>query len=83
MAQEAALAKQRRDWAFSKIDQTVQERESIRTLCNNLRRDRDRAVSDLAKSLKNFDESEKQKNDAIKAVKEMKYVFFTFRQCMN
>nr|KAG5709483.1 hypothetical protein BaRGS_023165 [Batillaria attramentaria] len=70
--QEAMVATKRRDWAFSEIDKTVQERESIRTLCDNLRRDRDRAVSELAKALRNSDECEKQKNDAVKELKELR-----------
>lgn len=72
--QEAMVATKRRDWAFSEIDKTVQERESIRTLCDNLRRDRDRAVSELAKALRNSDECEKQKNDAVKELKEIRLV---------
>ncbi|XP_076459748.1 disks large homolog 5-like [Babylonia areolata] len=70
--QEATKATERRDWAFSEIDKTVQERESIRILCDNLRRDRDRAVSELAKALRNSDECEKQKNDAVKELKEIR-----------
>ncbi|XP_076455476.1 disks large homolog 5-like isoform X2 [Babylonia areolata] len=70
--QEAMVATKRRDWAFSEIDKTVQERESIRTLCDNMRRYRDRAVSDLAKALRNCDECEKQKNDAIKELNEIR-----------
>lgn len=70
--QEAIVATKRRDWAFSEIDKIVQERESIRTLCDNLRRDRDRAVSELAKALRTSDECEKQKNDAVKELKEVR-----------
>ena len=66
------MATKRRDWAFSEIDKTVQERESIRKLCDNLRQARDHAVSDLAKALKTTDECEKQKNDAIKELKELR-----------
>ena len=39
---EADVAKGRRDWAFSERDKVVLERESIRTLCDKLRRERDR-----------------------------------------
>eukprot|EP00091_Calanus_sinicus_P016316 TRINITY_DN35621_c0_g1_i1.p1 TRINITY_DN35621_c0_g1~~TRINITY_DN35621_c0_g1_i1.p1 ORF type:complete len:222 (-),score=46.74 TRINITY_DN35621_c0_g1_i1:29-694(-) len=35
---EADVAKGRRDWAFSERDKVVLERESIRTLCDKLRR---------------------------------------------
>ena len=41
---EADVAKGRRDWAFSERDKVVLERESIRTLCDKLRRERDRYV---------------------------------------
>lgn len=70
--QEAMVATKRRDWAFSEIDKTVQERESIRTLCDSLRRERDRAVSELAKALLKSDECEKQKNDAVKELTELR-----------
>ena len=39
---EIDVAKGRRDWAFSERDKVVLERESIRTLCDKLRRERDR-----------------------------------------
>ena len=39
---EADVAKGCRDWAFSERDKVVLERESIRTLCDKLRRERDR-----------------------------------------
>jgi hypothetical protein len=50
--QEAEVSKRRRDWAFSERDKIVLERESIRTLCDRLRKERDRAVSDLAEALR-------------------------------
>lgn len=45
---------------------------STRTLCDNLRRERDRAVSDLADALRNLDDMRKQKNDALRELKEIK-----------
>ncbi|XP_055954932.1 disks large homolog 5 [Patella vulgata] len=72
---EADIAKKRRDWAFSERDKIVQERESIRTLCDNLRRDRDRAVSALAQALRDSDEIKKQKNEAFKELKDVKERF--------
>ncbi|XP_019902707.2 disks large homolog 5 isoform X2 [Esox lucius] len=71
-AQEAEVAKCRRDWAFQERDKIVAERESIRTLCDNLRRERDRAVSDLADVLRNLDDARKQKNDVSRELKELK-----------
>lgn len=35
---------------------------SVRTLCDNLRRERDRAVSGLAEALRSLDDTRKQKN---------------------
>lgn len=45
---------------------------SVSTLCDNLRRERDRAVSDLADALRNLDDTRKQKNDAVRELKELK-----------
>lgn len=44
----------------------------IRTLCDNLRRERDRAVSDLADALRNLDDMRKQKNDTARELKELR-----------
>lgn len=67
--QEAEVSKQRRDWAFGERDKVVLERESIRTLCDRLRRERDRAVSDLAEALRDSDDIKRQRNDASKELK--------------
>lgn len=67
--QEAEVSKQRRDWAFGERDKVVLERESIRTLCDRLRRERDRAVSDLAEALRDSDDIKRQRNEATKEVK--------------
>lgn len=48
---------------------------SLSTLCDNLRRERDRAVSDLADALRNLDDMRKQKNEAARELKELKCVF--------
>lgn len=45
---------------------------SLSTLCDNLRRERDRAVSDLADALRNLDDTRKQKNDTVRELKELK-----------
>ncbi|XP_070544146.1 disks large homolog 5-like isoform X2 [Ptychodera flava] len=70
--QEAEVAKQRRDWAFSERDKIVLERESIRTLCDKLRRDRDRAVSQLAEAMRDSDDINRQKNVATKELKDVR-----------
>ncbi|XP_021371465.1 disks large homolog 5-like, partial [Mizuhopecten yessoensis] len=59
-----------RDWALRERDKIVQERDSIRTLCDSLRHERDRAVSDKAKTLRDFDDLKKQKSEACKELKE-------------
>ena len=45
------------------LAQVVKERESIRTLCDKLRRERDRAVSELAEALRDLDEVKKNRNE--------------------
>lgn len=66
------MSKRRRDWAFSERDKIVLERESIRTLCDKLRKERDRAVSDLAEALRDSDNIKKQKNETSKELKVLK-----------
>lgn len=70
--QEAEVSKRRRDWAFSERDKIVLERESIRTLCDRLRKERDRAVSELAGALRDSDDIKKQRNEASKELKDLK-----------
>ena len=48
------------------------ERESIRTLCDKLRRERDRAVSELAEALRDSDEGKKLRNETLKENKELR-----------
>ncbi len=67
--QQAEVSKQRRDWAFGERDKIVLERESIRTLCDRLRRERDRAVSDLAEALRDSDDVKRQRNETSKELK--------------
>lgn len=62
----------RRDWAFSERDKIVRERESLRTLCDRLRKERDRAVSGLAEALSESEDIKKQKNLASKQLKELR-----------
>ena len=66
------MSKRRRDWAFSERDKIVLERESIRTLCDKLRRERDRAVSEQAEALRDLDDRKKQRNEMAKELKETK-----------
>ena len=48
------------------------ERESIRTLCDKLRRERDRAVSELAEALRDLDEAKKNRNELSKENKDLR-----------
>ena len=66
------VSKRRRDWAFSERDKIVLERESMRTLCDNLRHERDRAVTELAESLRDSDDLKKQKSDIAKELKDLR-----------
>ena len=50
----------------------VLERESIRTLCDKLRRERDRAVSELAEALRDLDEVKKNRNELNKENKDLR-----------
>ena len=52
--------------------QVVLERESIRTLCDKLRRERDRAVSELAEALRDLDEVKKNRNETNKENKDLR-----------
>ncbi|CAH2044278.1 unnamed protein product, partial [Iphiclides podalirius] len=45
---EAEVSKRRRDWAFAERDKLLQERESVKALCNRLRKERDQMVGELA-----------------------------------
>lgn len=65
---ELNLAKKRRDWAFIERDKILRERESIRSLCDELRHQRDKSISELAESLRESDELKKQKAMAIKQI---------------
>lgn len=54
------------------------ERESIRSLCDKLRKERDRAVSDLAEALRDSDDVKRQKNEASKELKELRYKYIYY-----
>lgn len=58
--------------AFLPFAVTVASPLSTRTLCDNLRRERDRAVSELAEALRSLDDTRKQKNDVSRELKELK-----------
>lgn len=64
----------RRDWAFIERDKIVQERESIRKQCDELRRERDRAVSYHAEELRTLDELKRFKIATSKELQDMRLV---------
>lgn len=69
---EAEKSKKNRDWALGERDKIVQEREGIRSLCESLRHQRDRAVSDKAQALRDYDNIKKEKMEACKELKEVR-----------
>ena len=66
------LAKNRRDWVFSERDKIVRERESIRTLCDKLRRERDSVFSQFMSAVKDSDEMKQSKLEAQRQLKELR-----------
>ena len=68
LGKELSLAKKRRDWAFVERDKILRERDSIRSFCDELRHQRDKAISELAESLRESDELRKQKTMTIKQI---------------
>ncbi len=79
--QEAEESKRRCDWAFTERDKIVRERESIRTLCDKLRHERDTAVSKHIEALRDMDELKKHKSEAQKELKDVRLVFCVL-QCI-
>ena len=73
--QEIDSWKTRRDCAINERDKIVLERESVRALCDKLRRERDRKISDLADALRELYESRRQKNETTKEVELLKEKF--------
>ncbi|KAK3089838.1 hypothetical protein FSP39_006961 [Pinctada imbricata] len=70
--QEAEKSKKNLDWALGERDKIVQEREGIRSLCESLRHQRDRAVSDKAQALRDYDKLNREKIDACKELKDLR-----------
>lgn len=62
--QETEVAKRQREWAFNEKEKIGLERESIRYLCDRLRKERDQVVSKLAKALTESDEFKRQCGEA-------------------
>lgn len=58
--QESEIAKGRRDWAITEREKIVQERDSVRNLCDELRKERDTATSKLLAAIRDKDEAFKK-----------------------
>ena len=72
--QDCEDAKTTRDWVFTEREKIVRERESVKTLCDKMRHERDDAVSSYMEAVKDADELKKQKSDAQREMKELKLV---------
>ncbi|KAI1292012.1 Disks large -like protein 5 [Halotydeus destructor] len=72
--QEVEVFKRRLEWAFSEKEKIALERESIRYLCDRLRKERDQIVTKFAKSLAECDEVKRQRNEAQKEVNSLKKI---------
>lgn len=70
--EEVEKYKKSRDWALSCREKSLQECDSIRTLGENLRRQRDRADSEKAQALRDYDNLKKQKDEAVRELKEIR-----------
>lgn len=81
--QEIDAWKIRRDWAIAERDKIVLERESVRALCDKLRRERDRKNSDLADALRESYEIRRQKNETIKELELLKEKFDSMMKANN
>lgn len=69
---EVEKYKKSRDWALSCREKSLQECDSIRTLGENLRRQRDRADNEKAQALRDYDNLKKQKDEAVRELKEIR-----------
>ena len=57
---EADVAKGRRDWAFAERDKIMLESEGIQALCDKLRKERDKALTDLIDKIKELNDVKAQ-----------------------
>lgn len=70
--QDTELAKSRRDWAITEREKIVQERDSVKILCDELRKERDTAISDLLAAIRDSENIKKQKDEACKEIEQLK-----------
>lgn len=67
---EAEISKKRRDWAINEKKKILLERESIRYLCDSLRKERNQRDRELSKALTDNDELKRQLAEALQALSE-------------
>ncbi|XP_002069223.3 disks large homolog 5 [Drosophila willistoni] len=66
--QDADEAKRVRDWAISQREKIVQERDSVKTLCDKMRHERDKAISDSLMAIRDSEKIKKLKDEAQKKI---------------
>ena len=69
---EAEVSKRRRDWAVSEKKKMILERESIRYLCDSLRKERNTRDRELSKALTDNDELKRQVKELSRQLSELK-----------
>ena len=67
-------ARKQRDWVFSERDKIVRERDSIRMLCDKLRRERDNVFSQFMSAVKDSDDMKQSKLEAQRQLNELQSV---------
>ncbi|XP_015793530.1 disks large homolog 5-like [Tetranychus urticae] len=80
---EIETLKKERDDALEFKEKVSLERESMKTLCDRLRKERDRVVCDLAEALRDSDDMRRQLNDAQKELSELKEKVESDKGCGN
>lgn len=69
---EAEVSKKRRDWAVSEKKKMILERESIRYLCDSLRKERNTRDRELSKALTDNDELKRQVKELSRQLTELR-----------
>lgn len=71
-ALETEVAKSRRDWAISEREKIVLERDSVKILCDELRKERDTAISDLLATIRDSEKIKEQKDIACRELEQIR-----------
>lgn len=69
---DTEVSKCRRDWAITEREKIVQERDSVKGLCDKLRKERDTAISDLLAAIRDSEKIKKQKDEACREVERIR-----------